>query len=214
MKEKLANAYGRVKDALKGVWRRHWLKISIVTLVAAFLFVYFWNNIVISIDSGSQGIRWSRFSGTAVDEIHGEGLNLIWPWDRMYIYSTRLQTQGDTMFILSSEGLTVRVEFSFRFHALKDSIPTIHKKLGVDYATSFVKNEVEAASMAIIGNFTPQELCKMPSLVIQSTIKFYLSKQLLEENVVMDDYLIRKISLPDQVSGAIERKLVAAQLSE
>ena len=118
------------------------------------------------------------------------------------------------MHILTSEGLTVRVEFSYRFYAVKDSIPTIHKRLGVTYPESFVKNEVEAASMAIIGNFTPQQLFRMSSLIIQSTIKYYLGKQLLAQNVVMDDYLIRKISLPDLVSSAIERKLVAEQLVE
>jgi len=214
MKEKLVNAYAWIKNTIKRVWHQHWLKITIATLIAILLFVFFWKDVVISIYSGEQGIRWSRFTGTQLDKIYGEGIHCIWPWDIMYIYSTRIQNQNDTMRILTTEGLTVRVEVSYRFYALKDSIPTIHKKLGPTYADAFVKNEVEAASMAIIGNFTPQELCKMSTLIIQSTIKYYLSKQLLEENVVMDDYLIRKISLPDLVSNAIEKKLVAQQLTE
>jgi len=131
----------------------------------------------------------------------------------MYFYTTRLQSQIDTMQILTAEGLTVRVEFSYRYYLVKDSIPTIHKNLGVTYAESFVKPEVEAASLAIIGNFAPEQLYKMSTLIIQSTIKYYLSKKLLGQNIVMDDYLIRKISLPDIVSSSIERKMVAEQLS-
>ncbi|HTY37273.1 MAG TPA: prohibitin family protein [Bacteroidota bacterium] len=213
MKEKLVNAYRRTKTWLLDVWYRHYLKIVMTTLIACLLLAFFWNDMVISLDSGEQGIRWSRFSGTELDEKYDEGIHVIWPWDKMYRYSTRSQTQNDTMNILTAEGLTVRVEFSYRYYPLKDSIPTIHKRLGVNYTETFVKSEVEGASLAIIGNFTPQQLYQMSTLLIQSLIKYYLSKQLLEENVVMDDYLIRKITLPDQVSGAIERKMVAEQLS-
>jgi regulator of protease activity HflC (stomatin/prohibitin superfamily) len=213
MKDKLAKAYIRLKNAIKRVWHRHSLKIILTTLIAILLFAFFWRDMVISIDSGDQGIRWSRFSGTELDEMYDEGMHLIWPWDKMYIYSTRLQNQNDTLLILTAEGLTVRVEFSYRFYLMKGSIPSIHQRLGVAYATSFVRPEVEAASMAIVGNFTPEQLYKMSTLLIQSLIKFYLSRQLLDENVVIDDYLIKKISLPDIVSSSIERKMVAEQLN-
>lgn len=194
-------------------WNKHTIGISIGLLVFIFFIAFYWNNIFISIDSGEQGIRWSRLNGTELNEIYGEGLHMIWPWDKMYIYTTRLQSQSDTLQILTSEGLTVKVEFSFRFFLLRDSIPTIHKTLGTTYATSFVKSEIEAASMAIIGNFSPEQLYKMSTLVIQSSIKYYVSKHLLEKNIVMDEYLIRKISLPDLVSNSIERKMVAEQMS-
>jgi regulator of protease activity HflC (stomatin/prohibitin superfamily) len=210
---KIVFIYRFVKEQSIEYWNTHTIGVSIGLLVFVFFIALFWKNIFISVGSGQQGIRWSRINGTEVNEIFGEGLHIIWPWDKMYIYSTRLQTQTDTMQILTSEGLTVKVEFSYRFYLIKDSIPTIHKNLGIEYASNFVKPEVEAASMAIIGNFAPEQLYKMSSLVIQSTIKYYLSKQLLEQNIVMDDYLIRKISLPDLVSSSIERKMVAEQLS-
>lgn len=210
---KIAFIYKYLKEKVIDYWDRHTIGVSLSLLIFLFFIALFWKNIFISIDSGEQGIRWSRFNGTEISEIYGEGLHIISPWDRMYIYNTRLQNQTDTLNILTSEGLTVKVEFSYRFYLLRDSIPTIHKNLGVTYAASFVKPEVEAASIAIIGNFSPEQLYKMSTLIIQSTIKYYLSKQLLEQNVVMDDYLIRKISLPDQVSSSIERKMVAEQMS-
>jgi regulator of protease activity HflC (stomatin/prohibitin superfamily) len=209
---KIAFGYRFLKTQAINFWDRHPVKISITLLIIVFFIALFWKNMFISIDSGQQGIRWSRFNGTELGEVYGEGLHVIMPWDRMYIYNTRLQNQTDTMQILTAEGLTVKVEFSYRFYLVKDSIPTIHKNLGVDYAFNYVKPEVEAASMAIIGNFAPEQLYKMSTLIIQSTIKYYLSKQLLQQNIVMDDYLIRKITLPDNVSSSIERKIVAEQM--
>ena len=210
---KIAFYYRFLKMKAIGYWDKHTIGITIWTLVFVFFIALFWKNIFISIDSGEQGIRWSRFGGTEISEIYDEGLHVIWPWDKMYIYNTRLQTQTDTLQILTTEGLTIKVDFSYRFYLMRDSIPTIHKNVGVNYANSYVKPEVEAASMAIIGNFAPEQLYKMSSLVIQSTIQYYLSKQLLQQNIVMDDYLIRKITLPSIVSSAIERKMVAEQMT-
>lgn len=209
---KIALFYRYIKTKAINYWDKHPIGISITLLVFIFFIALFWRNIFISIDSGQEGIRWSRFNGTELDEVYGEGLHIIMPWDKIYIYNTRLQNQVDTMQILTAEGLTINVEFSYRYYLEKDSIPTIHKNLGIYYAETFVKPEVEAASMAIIGNFSPEQLYKMSTLIIQSTIKFYLSKQLIKQNIVMDDYLIRKISLPTIVSSAIERKIVAEQL--
>lgn len=209
---KITFVYHYLKAKVINYWNKHPLGISLGLLIFTFFIALFWKNIFISIDSGQQGIRWSRFNGTEISEIYDEGLHIIFPWDKMYIYNTRLQNQVDTMQILTAEGLTVNVEFSYRYYLEKDSIPAIHKSLGVNYADSFVKPEVEAASMAIIGNFSPEQLYKMSTLIIQSTIKYYLSKQLLEQNIVMDDYLIRRISLPNIVSSAIEQKIVAEQL--
>jgi regulator of protease activity HflC (stomatin/prohibitin superfamily) len=210
---KIALFYRYIKEKAINYWDKHPVGISIGLLIFVFFIALFWRNIFISIDSGQEGIRWSRFNGTELDEIYSEGLHVIWPWDKIYIYNTRLQNQIDTMQILTAEGLTIKVEFSYRYYLVKDSIPTIHKNLGVKYEESYVKPEVEAASMAIIGNFSPEQLYKMSTLIIQSTIKYYLSKKLLDQNIVMDDYLIRKISLPDLVSSSIERKMVAEQLS-
>ena len=205
--------YRIVKRSIIDYWELHTLGISMTLLLFFFFVALFWKNIFISIDSGEQGIRWSRVSGTQLDEVYSEGLKIIWPWDKMYIYNTRIQTKTDTMQILTAEGLSIKVEFIYRFYAVTDSIPEIHKRLGVNYAETFVKPEVEAASMSIIGNYTPEQLYKISTLVIQSTIKYYLNKQLIARNIAIDDYLIRKISLPDIVSKSIEKKMVAEQLS-
>lgn len=194
-------------------WDKHTMGITMTLLIFLLLIALFWNHIFISIDSGDHGIRWSRINGTQLDEYYGEGLHVIWPWDKMYIYTTRIQTRGDTMQILTSEGLSIHVEFIYRFYAIKDSIPVIHKNLGVFYAETFVAPEVKAASMSIIGNYSPEELYKVSSQVVQSTIKYYLNKQLISRNIIVDDYLIIKISLPDIVSSSIEKKIVAEQLS-
>ncbi len=210
---KVGMYYNAMKRSIVDYWERHTLGITMSFLVFVFLLALFWKSIFISIDSGEQGIRWSGLTGTQLNEYYGEGLQMIWPWDKMYIYNTRIQTKSDTMEILTAEGLSIKVEFYYRFFALTDSIPVIHKMLGVNYANTYVTPEVQAASMSIIGNYTPEQLYKISTLIIQSTIKYYLNKQLIQRNIVIDDYLIKRISLPPIVSQSIEKKMVAAQLA-
>ncbi|HEX2957037.1 MAG TPA: prohibitin family protein [Chitinispirillaceae bacterium] len=202
-----------IKTKVDGFWNKYLFSITLSLLIFCFVIAVFWNRIFISIDPGYQGIRWSRFEGTQVDEIYNEGLHIIWPWDRMYLYTTRVQTNNNSLDILTTEGLTIKVEYTYRFHVFPDSIPVVHQELGYQYATTFVEPEIQAASMAVIGNYTPDQLYQISTLVVQSTIKHYLSKRLLSQNIVFDDYLIRKIVLPEVVSKSIEKKMVAKQLA-
>lgn len=202
-----------IKKKIAALWDEHTISITLTLLIIIFFVALSWNRMVISIKPGQQGVCWSRFSGTQLNKLNFEGLHIIWPWDIMYIYNTRIQTIENTLEILTSEGLTVGVDYTFRFYAVKDSIPVIHQRLGIDYAKTFVAPQVEAASMSVIGNYTPEQLYKISTLIIQVSIKYYLNKQLLSSNVAVDDYLIRKITLPEVVSKSIEKKMVAEQLS-
>lgn len=202
-----------IRSKIVGYWDKHTISITLILLIMLFFIALFWNRIVISIDSGQQGVRWSRFSGTKIDSFYGEGLHIIWPWDVMYLYTTRVQTINNTLQILTAEGLTIDVDYTFRFYAVKNAIPVIHQRLGVNYAQTYMLPEVEAASMSVIGNYTPEQLYKISTLVIQASIKYYLNKQFLSDSIVVDNYLIKRITLPEAVSKSIEQKMVAEQLS-
>lgn len=203
-----------LKKKITTLWDEHTIGITVSLLILAFLIAFFWNHIVISIYPGQQGVRWSRFTGTQINEINREGLHIIWPWDVMYIYNTRVQTSNSTLDILTTEGLTITVEYAFRFYPIRDGIPTIHKTLGANYAQTFVDPEVKAASMSVIGNYPPEQLYRISTLVIQASIKYYLNKKMLARNIVLEDYLIKRIILPESVADSIERKMVSDQLSQ
>lgn len=202
-----------LKKILTEYIEKHTLNIALSIFVLIFIVALSWNHSVISIYSGTQGLRWSRFSGTQLDESYSEGVHIIWPWDKMYIYNTRIQTQQDTLTILTAEGLSIQIEYFSRFYIIKDSIATIHQTLGPEYVKTFITPEISSASMSIIGNYTPEQLYKISTLVVQSTIKYYLNKQLVERNIIIEDYLIKKITLPKIVSESIEKKMIAEQLN-
>lgn len=211
---KIKQIIDKVQDYVLKIWGKHKLSLTLTALIMLLLVSFFWQNMFVSVPSGHYGVFWNRFSGTDIGQVFNEGLHFIFPWDRVYIYDGRLQNVNDSVRILTEDGLAVNVEFSYRFSPQPDSIPALHKRIGIEYASKYIEPEVRAATMGIIGNYTPEKLYKLSSFMIQSIIRNYLVKKLNAQNILLDAYLIKRITLPKLVTEAIDRKMAAEQLSK
>jgi regulator of protease activity HflC (stomatin/prohibitin superfamily) len=213
MTEKQIKRPGKVKRWFKRIWYRHKLKIIISLLLFAFLLAYFWNNVFISIPAGSKGVMWKRFfCGTVLDKVYGEGLHIIWPWDKMAIYTLRIQERHETVKILTRAGLYVDIDISYRFYPHRDlNLPHLHVIWGPKYAEKFVSPEVKAAAIAILGNYTPDQLYTIKTSDIQDQIKGRLLDQFLKSHIMLHDVLITRLALPQAIKEAIEQKLTREQ---
>ena len=206
--------FAKAEIRLKNFYDRHRFKIIINSLILLILTVFFWNDIFISIPSGHSGVLWHRFSGTVTDDVYEEGLVVILPIDKMFIYDLRKHNLDDSMSILTSEGLYIELQYSFRYRPIADSVSHIHQKIGLDYEQKVIKPEVQGAALSILGNYSPEKLYKMSTLFIQSTIRHLLTKQLFEFDIIVEDFIIRNIQLPATIQASIERKLAAEQYAK
>lgn len=234
MRERLKRFFRKLKIGLKKIWYRHKFKIIIILLIITFLAAYLWRNIFISIDSGHAGVMWKRLSGgTVTHKIYREGLHIIFPWDRMYDYSLRVQERHNEMRILTSNGLYIEVDFSYRFYPERQGfqpepgrippgldsenlshLPLLHIKWGPNYVEKFVDPEAKAAAIAILGNTDPKDLYSLKTTNIQKDIKELLAKEFKESYIALHDFLITRLELPETIKSAIERKLTQEQLLE
>ena len=191
--------------------RRQAPYVMIVCLAVVFLFIYFFDHTVISIHSGQLGVLWRRLGGTVVHTVYREGLHIILPINRMYIYNVRKQRISDSIDVLTVDGLTVHVEYSVRFFPNPDLLPLLHQKVGPDYANVVVRPEVRSVIRTVFGQYKPEEIYTSQK-AIQERISV-LSKVRLEARFVsLDEVPIEKISLPKKIADAIEAKLAQQQL--
>ena len=120
-------------------WRRRWyfLKYGTPTFIVLFvllIFVFFFRHrMLITVGSGQVGVIYYRLFGGTSDTVKQEGLTIIAPWDRAYIYSIRTQTLIKPMTVLSNNGLEVHLDAQIRFHPVPETIPYLHRRLGPDY---------------------------------------------------------------------------------
>ena len=219
-----AGPAGRIRIAWAKVanWiGRNDLKFALGALIVLFVFVVFWNRIVISVHSGQSGVLWKRFAGTVVDSTFEEGTYLIFPWDKMYIYDVRVQKVDRTVKALSKDGLEVSLDITIRFDPVDKLTSRLHQQVGPDYVETVIVPEVVSAVRAEIGQWKPNELyeqekegSRSPTQRVQRRITRDAALRVRRRYVIIDDVLIRTLTLPALVTQAIQRKFEQEQAME
>jgi regulator of protease activity HflC (stomatin/prohibitin superfamily) len=196
-------------------WIRHYsIYPTIALLVVLFFGVLASNRIVHNIGPGERGVLWSRFGGgTVLDRTYAEGIRLILPWDRMYVYNIRVQELHDSVVVLSSNGLPITVTYSCRFHPFAGTLPELHQQFGPTYADTLVKPEVISALRGVIGNYRPEDIYARDEAGLLDEIFTALQANLTNRDVVVQDILIKELRLTAEIEAAINQKLVQEQQS-
>jgi regulator of protease activity HflC (stomatin/prohibitin superfamily) len=151
---------------------RHLPSLSVIVLLsflgATVLFPY----VVITVPSGMVGVLWKRFNGydlyclcfvgrgTILDprELRDEGLHIIWPWDKLYLYNLRLQSTAQTYNAISKDGVNVSVQVSIRYQLVHNYVAVLHKFIGPNYFASVINPEIGSQTRETISQYTAQEV--------------------------------------------------------
>ncbi len=198
---------------------------------------------VITVPSGQVGVLWKRFNGfdsycwcfvgrgTLLDprELRDEGLHIIWPWDRLFLYDLRLHSTTQTYNAISKDGVSVVAQISIRFQLLHNSIAVLHKFIGPAYLQSLVSPEIGSQAREVISQYTAQEVYTsreaiqekirnnsqrslgahlnslvQPEAMEQPDPKHY--NDFLQNSIQILDTLVLSIELPPPIVAAINRQ--------
>ena len=204
----------RSERSLRALWERYLVKIVIGVLVLLFFLAYFWHNIFYAIESGQAGVRWSRFfGGTVLNKVYREGTHAILPWDKMYIYSIRVQEIHGTLMVLSKNGLALDIEWSGRFYPNENQLPYLHRLFGPNYAEDVARPEYISSLRTVLGNYTDEEIYSrdeegLLDEVDKQTKKNISAGDLLGRGLItFDQILLKSLKLPEAVQQAIQEKI-------
>ena len=233
-------------------WRffeRHLPNLSIglmvLTLVAAVLYPY----MVITVPSGHVGVLWKRFNGFGIQcwcwvgrgtvlnplELRKEGLHLIWPWDRLFIYDERLQTATETYNAISKEGVSLSATINIRFQLRHNAVAVLHKFIGPAYEAMVVRPEIGSRTREVMAQYTAEQIYSTSRQAIEDEIRKGAERRLsenlnklvqpqsseqadmmaapekytdtLKDSILIIDTLVLGIELPAPIVGAINRKI-------
>ncbi|WP_337842008.1 prohibitin family protein [Rheinheimera sp.] len=189
--------------------------IIIIVFVLLFLLILFWNRIFITVQAGEGGVLYRRFAGgTVVDELYGEGLHLIFPWNKMAVYNLRVQTVMHELNVLTKEGLKFNVRMAIRFHPDRNMVGVLHKFVGEDYFKIVVLPEIEATVRSYV---VDDDLTNIyATLANKSTFQEAVNEaigRVARKFITVDEVMITDILLPPQIDQAIQEKLTQQQLA-
>jgi len=190
------------------------LGLPIIFLVVISIFLLL--KTAVTIDAGESGVLWKRFDGGVVtNELPlEEGFHIIAPWNKVYIYNMRQQNQfQQDMEVLSSNGLEIKLDLSILYMPKSDELGLLHKTKGKNYLDVVIVPEVRSAARSVVGRYTPEQLYSSKRDVIQKEIFEEVTKKVADQHVVINDILVRDVTLPRTIKDAIERKLKQEQES-
>lgn len=209
---------------IEGWIDRYFIGFTVSGLLALFLLVYFAPNIFITIPPGHGGALWLRFLGGTVGRFHyGEGMKVIFPWDKVYIYDLRVKQETDEFDILTNEGLDISVNVTLRFRLNPAALGEITSAAGPDFVKTLVMPSVGATARQIASKYSVQEIYSTKRQQIEDEIQAELIKavdELIEgrkdekPEIIVEDFWFRSITLPKQLQAAIEAKLTQRQVAE
>jgi len=227
-------------------WRfvtRHLPGLSVVLMVMMLTATVLYPYVIITVPSGQVGVLWKRFNGfdgycwcfvgrgTILDpkQLRNEGLHIVWPWDKLFLYDLRLHSTTQTYNAISKDGVSVAAQISIRFQLLHNSIGVLHKFIGPAYLQSVVSPEIGSQAREVISQYTAQQVYTsreeiqekirnnsqkslgthlnnliQPEAMEQPDPKHY--NDFLQNSIQILDTLVLSIELPPPIVAAINRQ--------
>ena len=230
----------------RGWWRfvwRHLPGLAFSLMLILLLIVVLWPYVVITVPSGRVGVLWKRFNGfdiycwcfvgrgTMLDprELREEGLHVIAPWDKLFLYDLRLQSTTLTINAISKDGVSVTAQINVRYQLLHHSVAVLHKFIGPQYLESVIGPEIGSQAREVFSLYTAQQVYTsrdtiqqeilantqkslganldklvQPEATEQPDPKHY--NDFLRGSIQILDTLVLSIELPPSIVAAINRQ--------
>ena len=186
--------------------------IALIVVVLIIVIVLFKSSV--TINAGENGVLFQTFSGGVYTESpYDEGFHIIAPWNSMIVYQVRQQKISESMAVLSSNGLEIKLDVTLQFQPIKKQLPLLHKEKGTRYIDDIVIPAIRSATRSVIGRYTPEEIYSSKRDAIQEEIDVETKAILKKQYIAVNEVLVRDVTLPVTIKMAIEEKLKQEQES-
>jgi len=174
------------------------------------------------IEPGEVGVQ--KLFGKVDSQVLESGLNMVNPLVEVVTFDTRTQNytmsavhdEGDKMGddairVLSADGLEVIVDLTVLYKVLPSEAPRILKEIGVDYRNTIVRPICRTKIRDNAVYYDAVALYSTKRDEFQGRIFKTIEKDFKERGLVLEQLLVRNLTLPASVKTSIESKINAEQ---
>jgi regulator of protease activity HflC (stomatin/prohibitin superfamily) len=190
-------------------------KIGLPILVVIIFLIIVIAKSAVTVGSGEAGVLYRTFGGGVVTDEPplGEGFHIVAPWNKVYIYEVRRQEIFEKMKVLSSNGLDIQLDASAWYKPDEVNLGKLHQEIGENYLNRIILPTIRSAARSVVGRYTPEQLYSSKRDAIQKEIFEETKKIVDDQYIILDEILVRDVTLPPTIKEAIERKLKQEQES-
>lgn len=219
-------------DLLKRISRRISYGVVFFVLIAVFILIIFWERMVFVVPAGHAAVVWHSLRASIVGDYVparpvGQGLHVIWPWDRYYLYDQRLMTHTESYQLVSLDGLHFETDMIFRWRVVPAHIVELNQAVGQDYLHSLLIPEIGSILRRLVATYEAEAIYTTARNEIQDAVYAEVTAQSLPNGIgkfgededagvtiTLIDTLMTSMRLPQTIQDAIERKIAESELVE
>ena len=177
---------------------------------------------VVQVEPGEVGVQ--KLFGKVSPNILQSGLNIINPLVKVVMFDIKTENytmsgvndegnkQGDDAIrVLSADGLEVIVDLTVLYKVIPAEAPRILQQVGTDYKNVLVRPICRTKIRDNAVYYDAVDLYSTKRDEFQNKIFTTIEANLKERGLMLEQLLVRNISLPESVKAAIESKINAEQ---
>jgi len=177
---------------------------------------------IVQVEPGQVGVQ--KLFGKVSDNILESGLNVINPLVKVVMFDVRTENytmsgvldegakQGDDAIrVLSADGLEVILDLTVLYKVIPSEAPRILKEVGTDYRNVLVRPICRTKIRDNAVYYDAVALYSTKRDEFQSRIFASIETNFKERGLLLEQLLVRNITLPASVKASIESKINAEQ---
>jgi len=192
---------------------RRSLAVRLTLLAAALTLLAVASGCGRTVPSGFRGVYFNWRAGTDAENVLGEGFHFLLPWNRIYLYDTRVKDRMEKLKILTKDQLMISCDVSSRYHPEAKNVGMIHVEVGEDYYNQIIKPITRNVTRTLISEYTSIE-AYLKRNEIQARIETDVKDKLKEKYIIVEAVMLRNMDFPKVVTDAIEQKIAMQQEAE
>ena len=142
------------------------------------------------------------------------GIQLVNPLARVVKMTIQTQEIKEVMDVPSKEGLTVQIELSVLFHLDPEKAQDVYRTVGEDYVPVLLQPQFRIVARGVTAAYEAKAMYTSEREQLAMVIAEDLRRLVQARGVTVEATPMRKLTLPQRLSAAIEEKLSAEQESQ
>ncbi len=202
------------------VMRKYRSVIAVAGIVI--ILIGFSTSAVVQVEPGEVGVQ--KLFGKVSDNVLQSGLNIINPLVKVVMFDIKTENytmsgvndegskQGDDAIrVLSADGLEVIVDLTVLYRVVPTEAPRILKEVGTDYRNILVRPICRTKIRDNAVYYDAVALYSTKRDEFQAKIFSTIEANFKERGLLLEQLLVRNITLPESVKASIESKINAEQ---
>lgn len=183
----------------------------VIIFIGGIIALNFLKKTITVIPAGTVGIK--EVFGKVADTPLNPGLHLVNPMADVTTFSTRLQDIKETVEATSKEGLSISLDVSLQYRANPAKIGDIYQNLGTE-EEEIVISRFRSIIREVTASYALEAIYGEKRQEVASLIKQNLTASLQPLGFDVEEVLLKKVVLPENIQKAIEAKITAEQESQ